>query len=444
MDPSQGRDGSIATSLGVPSRLEAANVARRDSAGAVPLSRIEGFAMNRREVLALLAAGLAYRPRLAMADAPPPNILLIFSDDCGWPYYGFMGHPIVKTPNLDALATGGIAFGNGSVVAPACQPSHESLLSGLNRRDFDREAFISTYPQLQTQLVPLGYRTFGVGKWYGGSIEKHFTDRRVVNIHCGRTPLTPIFNFLNAAIGDGDPWYVFFAPPIPHYPLNPPPQFAAMYAGVDVSSDETAKNSFGEDGTRLYFGMISWLDSRVGELLSFLANKRALANTLIIYLTDNGAGIHGGKAHFSEAGMRTPIIANFPGRIPPTGLSPALVGEIDVYPTLMDWAGGPTITFPDARSFRALAEGTTTEWRKVFFNNLRILGGFSVRDARYKLYTDMFAEPKRVMDLQTDPLERHNLLHKPAGQDTIDRLLPVLKAWIARDWALLAQLEAAL
>ena len=67
-----------------------------------------------------------------------PNVILILGDDWGWPYYGFMGHPIVKTPNLDKLAAEGITFVNGTSAAAHCRPSLQSLMTGLNQRDIPR------------------------------------------------------------------------------------------------------------------------------------------------------------------------------------------------------------------------------------------------------------------------------------------------------------------
>lgn len=62
---------------------------------------------------------------------PPPNIVLIISDDHGWPDYGFMGHPVIHTPNLDRLASESMVYPRGYVPAPLCRPSLATLATGL-------------------------------------------------------------------------------------------------------------------------------------------------------------------------------------------------------------------------------------------------------------------------------------------------------------------------
>ena len=66
-----------------------------------------------------------------------PNIVLIIGDDHGWPYYGFMGNDIVKTPVLDSLANSGTVFTNGHVTSSICRPSLRTLLTGLYPIQFD-------------------------------------------------------------------------------------------------------------------------------------------------------------------------------------------------------------------------------------------------------------------------------------------------------------------
>src|SRR4051812_18204950 len=89
-----------------------------------------GFvAMNLR--LALVVFVAIFQARFEVAADAPPNIVMIVSDDQGWGDFGFMGHPAIKTPNLDRLASQGATFANGYVVTPLCRPSLASIVTGL-------------------------------------------------------------------------------------------------------------------------------------------------------------------------------------------------------------------------------------------------------------------------------------------------------------------------
>ncbi len=156
-------------------------------------------------------------------------------------------------------------------------------------------------------------------------------------------------------------------------------------------------------------------------------------NTLILFIMDNGAGIQNSKAHFSENGLRTPIIANYPREIPPFGLHQALVGSIDIFPTILQAVGAPERPFPDSRSFLPIIQDPSAEhdWRRYYFSNAVTdqSGQISVIDSApaapalpqsglsaefeacspMKLYTDGFvkreASVKRLTHLGADPFE---------------------------------------
>ena len=120
----------------------------------------------------------------ALCSAAPPNVVLILSDDQGWTDYGFMGHEVIQTPNLDELARGSLVFEHGYVPAPLCRPSLASIVTGLyphqhgvvgNDVDKDRRAQsdlplreqFHRHPSLVKTLVANGYLAHQSGKWWG-------------------------------------------------------------------------------------------------------------------------------------------------------------------------------------------------------------------------------------------------------------------------------------
>lgn len=143
-----------------------------------------------------------------LADDAKPNVVFLLSDDQGWADYGFMGHPHVKTPHLDQLASEGLLYERGYVTAPLCRPSLASLASGLyphqtgirgndpvvlqgvkptrnNPGDLEiwakmRERMTAPFanqPSFIKQLQANGYATLQTGKWWEGDPLDHgFTD----------------------------------------------------------------------------------------------------------------------------------------------------------------------------------------------------------------------------------------------------------------------------
>ena len=404
--------------------------------------KFENIAANNETMLASLA-------NTAKADIlGKPNIILIISDDHGWPFYGFMNHPFIKTPNIDKLANEGIAFVNGAATAPLCRPSLQSLLTGLYQKDIKKSG--PAINLLESKLLPqylneAGYATLQTGKWWEGNPVKNniFTEGRdgmslTARREIGRQTMDPIYDFikkyhLDPPQEEKKPFFVWYAPVMPHMPYTPPKEYSDLYSSQGIQSK--------------YYGMITWFDSTIGGtagfngfnypkgLIDFLEENNLRNNTLIVFMSDNGIGLPHSKAHFTENGMRTPIILNFPGVIPATGINNSLVSSIDILPTILEYAGIPIPDLPEAMSIKTLAEsGGGAPWRKYIFGNWYEDGSRSVRTQQYKLYDKKAGlKETRLFDLLEDPQENHNLIISPAGrktyQDLMDGYMAVLNEW---------------
>ena len=431
--------------------------------------------MQRREFLLGLAAGaagLAIRPRLGRAAALP-NVLLVVSDDWGWPFYSFMrdagifpacevdNFPVPRTPTLDRLVGEGICFPQAYVTSAKCQASRESIFSGRNRRDLENAEFETLpipgrlgLPTIPVELAKYGYRTLGLGKWEvaEGGLFGSFTENGLYyrtspgrldsksKIDKGNLEL--VDRFLGERQSDGNRWFMMFAPTLPHAPYHHPK--TAQYDYSDVSPQRQYCSPRMEPtnlNLRNYFGSCTWVDEMIRRIVyEKLPTYGFDSNTLVLYTTDNGAVLEKGKGAFREAGLRTPIIAWLKNTIPPTGLNLGLVGSIDLFPTILDFAGvdqGLWPTFPDAQSFRALAEdptpANTAGYRSVFFSNRFTDGDRAARDATYKLYTDKTGIDQRFFNLANDPFERDDLLQHPvlstAEDDARCALRNALNTW---------------
>jgi uncharacterized sulfatase len=300
--------------------------------------------------------------------ADPPNVVMILADDQAWTDYGFMGHPAIKTPHLDKLSTQSATFVNGYVPTSLCRPSLATLISGLyphqhkitgndppkgtDRREMLKH--IREMPKLPVLLGKAGYVSFQCGKWWEGNFREGGFASGMTNgdptkggrhgdkgLQIGRDGLDPLWAFVDGT--KGTPFYLWYAPFLPHQPHNPPERLLAKYRSPDRPI-ELAK----------YYAMCEWFDETCGELLDGLDRRGLSDNTLVIYLADNGwiqktpetELPPGWKNPFApkskrspnDGGVRTPILLRWPGKIAPAKYD-TLISSVDLAPTILHACG---------------------------------------------------------------------------------------------------------
>ncbi len=307
---------------------------------------------------------------LFSVDGSKPNVVIIISDDQAWTDYGFMGHPKIKTPNLDKLASQSLLFERGYVAAPLCRPSLASMLTGLypfqhgvtgndvdgsNRRaelDMPLRKQFYNHQNFVRALTDDGYLAHQSGKWWEGSWKDggfthgmtHGDPKRGgrhgdEGLKIGRQSMQPIKDFIDLALSKEKPFLVWYAPFLPHTPHNPPPKLLEKYESKNLSREEVK-----------YFAMCEWFDSTCGELINYLDRKNIRENTLVIYVCDNGWAAAStnkkdpnqrlwkryaqrSKSSPFEKGIRTPIMLSWPDKITPKR-SQDLAHSIDLFPTI--------------------------------------------------------------------------------------------------------------
>ncbi|MEX2027153.1 MAG: sulfatase, partial [Pirellulaceae bacterium] len=299
----------------------------------------------------------------ALAADRPPNIVLIISDDQAWTDYSFMKHEAIQTPHIDRLARQGVCYTRGYVPASLCRASLMSIITGLYPHQHlvtgndppqgsDRELMLKhvrRLPTLPKLLAEKGYVSFQSGKWWEGNYrEGGFTGGMTHGdvqrggrhgddgLKIGRQGLRPIYDFIESR-GE-KPFFLWYAPMLPHQPHNPPQRLLDKYVGK-TDSLHVAK----------YWAMCEWFDETCGELLEYLDKQGFAENTLVIYVTDNGWIQEPAAAKFAprskrspnEGGIRTPIIVRWPGHIEPKRDDQSLVSSLDVAPTILAAAGIP-------------------------------------------------------------------------------------------------------
>ena len=307
----------------------------------------------------------------------PPNIVLILSDDQAWNDYSFMGHESIKTPNLDALAKQSVLFRRGYVPTALCRPSLMTLVtgryahqhgvtgndpspkyaaSGTEENKSRRAKLIANIDRFETlpeKLAEQGYLCHQSGKWWEGNFKRGGFTHGMTNgfpqpggrhgdagLKIGREGLKPVTDFIDMAVEKKKPFFVWYAPFLPHTPHTPPKRLLEKYAVTDRSKT-IAK----------YYAMCEWFDETCGQLIEHLDKTNIRDNTLIVYVCDNGWIQNPEKQGYAlrskqtpyEGGIRTPIMFSWPGKFKPADRL-ELCSSIDIYPTILACAGATAPT----------------------------------------------------------------------------------------------------
>lgn len=326
-------------------------------------------------------------PEPKAAAETPPNVVLIVGDDMGWTDYGFMGHDVVKTPHLDKLAREGALFPNGYVPTSLCRASLATLLTGLYASQHkiccndppvgvdrtDMLPFLREAPSIPRLLKEQGYRSLQTGKfWEGHYSNAGFTEGLTTKgrhgddgLVIGRKTMQPIYDFITSC--GTTPFFVWYAPMLPHEPHDPPSRLLEKYR-VPGRDQKLAT----------YWAMCEWFDETCGELVTWLDEHGFRENTLIVYVVDNGwlqtnGPVRKGNEFLTrskntpyEDGVRTPLILRRPGWINPQKRT-ELVSTIDIAPTIVAACQATTpVKLPGVNLLPVIREGKALNRHDVY------------------------------------------------------------------------------
>ncbi|MDH3244886.1 MAG: sulfatase [Saprospiraceae bacterium] len=401
------------------------------------------------------------------ADLEPdrlPNILLIISDDQSWTDYGFMGHDNIETPNLDKLAMESMSFTRGYATAPLCSPSLASIISGLYAHqhgvtgndpafEFDQQRYSTEWRMTrqpffeqmkenfyQNKLITkylkeAGYRSLQTGKWWLGSWEEGHFDAGMTHgdpelggrhgddgLVIGREGLEEIFGFIKDSRQKEKPFFVWYAPFLPHTPHDPPGQLLNKYLAM-AETESIAR----------YWAMCEWFDQTCGELIDYINDQDLAEETLVIYTTDNGwiqdpdrqnRFAPRSKQSPYDMGIRTPFMLRWPGTIQPLIDTVNAVSNIDILPTILAAAGiQPNTEYQGINLMSEQARRTrTTVFAEDFAHDVDMEDPIKLLEHRiaikgfWKLILpegndDLESEPE-LYNLAVDPFERYNLFEE--------------------------------
>jgi N-sulfoglucosamine sulfohydrolase len=324
------------------------------------------------------------------------NVVLMVSDDHGREALGCYGNPVVKTPNLDALARDGIRLDNAFCTSASCSASRSAILTGLHNHtngtyghthDFHHFSCFDGVKSLPARLNEAGYLTARVGK-------KHFAPDAVFpfryNIpeeRFGRDDVA-MSEACRDLISGEEPFFLYWCSFNPHrsgqvlenHPCRPNVFGNPNYpfdgdAEQIYSDDEVIVPRFLSDTPEVraelaqYYQSISRMDRGVGRLIQILKEEGKYENTLIIYLSDNGAAFPASKTTLYDPGMRLPCIVRCPDFSSHGTIGHSMISWTDITPTILDFCG----VKPDPSEFfgtsflEVLDGGMHENWREEIY-----------------------------------------------------------------------------
>lgn len=421
-------------------------------------------------LLTALLAVAALPARAQSSSAEQPNIVVIFTDDLGYGDIGPFGHPTIRTPHLDRMASKGMKLTQFYIADPVCTPSRAALMtgrlpvrSGLTRVLFpdDSTGLPAREVTLAEALSDQGYATAAVGKWHLGHLpqylptahgfdsyfgvpysndmyadpdaawerKRHFPDvplmrdTTVVERPVRQATLTRRYTeeatqFIRENRGE-QPFFLYLAHTFPHVPLHASERFR------------------GESRRGRYGDVVEELDWSVGRVLQTLRERDLAENTLVVFTSDNGPwltkGLRGGspgllrngKGTTWEGGMRVPTIAWWPSEIEGGTVSAALGTTMDLYTTALRLAGAtpPQDRPVDGMDLTPVLRGASDSVREEvpYYLGDQL---FAVRRGPWKVHFKTISgfngeitahDPSLLFHLGHDPAEQHDVAAEHPG-----------------------------
>jgi arylsulfatase A-like enzyme len=427
--------------------------------------------MTRRTFLASAAA--------LRAEGRPPNVVLMMADDMGYADLSSYGCPDTRTPHIDSIGAQGVRFTRCYANAPECTPTRTALMTGRyqqrvgglecaigvgNVGRYDEAEWLASRGELGLPVSEIsvarmlkgrGYETACIGKWHLGYPDKFSANRHGFDEFFGilggnadyythrEESGDPVLNhngkrverdgYLTDLIGEKavewlrkrteKPFFLYVPFTAPHTPLQAP-------------GDGPVKGGWNEGSRATYAKMVERMDDQVGALLEQLEKSGAVANTMVIFKSDNGGynksrntPLRGAKGTTWEGGIRVPCLVRWPGVIREPFTTPQTAISMDLTATILAAAGasppgGRKLDGIDLRPVLSRERepfGRRLFWRYKRLENRR----WAVLDGDMKYVRD--GETESLHDLEVDESEKVNLLEKQAEIGA--RMRGLLRDW---------------
>lgn len=364
-----------------------------------------------RLLRAILIAALFVSVPEGHAGPKRPHVVLFIADDLGWADCSVYSGKDVATPNMAKLAARGKTFSHAFVASPSCAPSRAALLTGLypmrNGAMLNHSRSRPDVVQWPAYFRALGYTVAAIGKvsHYGHVKDLGFDHASHFNYHQDDC-IDAAVKWLASRKSD-DPVCLLVGTNWPHVPWpkkgGPDPDKLSLPPTlVDTPETRQARSR--------YLAAVANADRDLGIILDAI-RKHLGDDVLIIFTADHGSQFPFGKWNLYDAGVRSPLIVAWPGRVPAGSTSDALVSWVDLLPTCLEAAGGKAPAETSGQSFLPVLLGKKAAHRdRVFFShsgdgdmNRYPMRGVRDRDWRYVRNLDPDAKHHSHVDKGANP-----------------------------------------
>jgi len=415
----------------------------------------------------------------------PPNFIIIFADDLGYGDLGSYGHPTIKTPNLDKMASEGVRFTQFYVGSSICTPSRAALLTGKlpirtgmygNRSVLFPDNAGGLDPKeitIASALKEYDYKTACIGKWHLGHLQEYMPTNHGFDEFYGipysndmrpegkwdyareNFPPLPFLDGLDTigvSIDQSQFIDMFTKRSIDFIKKNKDKSFFLYLAHTAPHTPlVSSKTQKGRSMRGAYGDVVEELDQSVGTILQVLKDLKIANNTFVIFTSDNGpwgwANVDGGssgllkgnKGSVYEGGYRVPAIAWMPGTIKKGTVSTALASTLDLYPTLIAMAGNEISNQEelDGLNIKNTFVNNEPVRHDIYYYRQDTLIG--IRHKEWKMYIkdpnpwndDLTEKDMPVLfNIEHDPSEKYNVTSKHS--DIVDRIVTLSEEHILK------------
>jgi len=410
---------------------------------------------------------------LSASAARKSNVIYILADDLGYGEVGYNGQKKIKTPELDAMAKAGMKFTAHYAGNAVCASSRCSLMTGLHPGHAYIRANSKLYPNSQTPLPEdtetvaklmqrAGYETALIGKWGLGGVLENVDNPVLSSGHPHKQGFDHFFGYLdqrrahryypdflwrntervmlnnkaNGADSDDDyshdlmteeavtwitenkdqPMFLYLAYCIPHTEWRVP------------ELGDYADQDWPEEHFKIQAAMVSRMDRDIGRIKRLLEELGIADNTLIMFNSDNGAHAQGGtreffattgglkksKRYVYEGGIRSPMFAYWPGKVPAGSTSDHMSAFWDLLPTLAEFTGEPVKGSTDGISMLPTLLGEAEKQKQhdyLYWENYAGRASAALRMGNWKGVIPDFRRPDKLelYNLEADELETQDV-----------------------------------
>jgi arylsulfatase A-like enzyme len=388
-----------------------------------------------------------FQPTVSAAQESKPNVLFILADDQRFDTIHALGNPEIHTPNLDKLVQRGFSFSNafcqGGMVGAVCLPSRTMLMTGRSLfRIPPGRAKVANDATLGAVFRRAGFATLFVGKFGNSFISGNEAFETVIyhekavkkggRAQDSQFMADQTLAWLKGRQGE-QPFFIYLGPPVPHDPRVAPSKFHEMYdpAKITLPKNFMPEHPFDNGDLKIrdemlaphprtpdamwkhlaeYYACITNFDHEIGRIIAYLEESGQLANTIIVFSSDQGlavGGRHGlmGKQNLYEH-FKSPLVFAGPGI--PKGHSPALIYLFDLFPTLCKLEHVEAPKELEGHSLAPVMRGEqqrVREWLFAAYKDCQRM----VRDERWKLIWYPKIDRYQLFDLASDPWEINDL-----------------------------------